>query len=100
MLQHERTSKNLTLGDRIQTQRDNTLYGGIYMVCPEKANLWRQKLINDCVGLGNKQVLGRKELWVVKMSHNQIVVVVARLSKFTRKHWIFWCINQISIKLL
>lgn len=56
------------------------------MVCPEKANLWRQKLINDCVGLGNKQVLGRKELWVVKMSHNQIVVVVARLSKFTRKH--------------
>lgn len=35
--------------------KDHMLYGSIYMKCPEKPNLYRQKHINDCQGLQAKE---------------------------------------------
>ena len=46
--------KNIMLNERSQSQRPYTVCFH-YVQCPEKANLQRQKLISDCLGMMGTQ---------------------------------------------
>ena len=97
--------KNILLSKRSQTQKTTLLPYSIYMKCPEKANLSKQKTdqwIPRAWGVGGRQLLSAKghegALWGHRCFHNLIVVVdytgvymCQNILNYTIKHTHFKC---------
>lgn len=69
---------------------ENASHTHIYMKCQELANLWRQKQISGCFGLGVRRMGGitngsEQSTWGDEMFYNYIMMMVAQLCIHTKK---------------